>query len=761
MVSRKLNLFQLKPLTQIIAIALLVFLLFFSIYAYVYHQSTQSLKQTTIRQTLIYLQQGASEIATAFSGYSSLSHLANLDATTVLAKVSSDGLVPSDYAHLLHLSEYLGDAFPSTNCINRIALFFDTESGILCSDNLVYDNFKVAYDNGLLYAEGVDYSEFREMIIQYANSAYTRRFTPVIEIISSSSQAMNANTFMYIRKLSVSQCDVYAIVFINADKFMLSIAGDSPYGTCCILTDHYGLIYSTQEIADPPSTEVHYNKENDSILLRVPVNTMGITAYYVLYEKDILSQISRFSFLWNILLAVFIVLMAGLCFLLCIYLIYPLQKILLKIQNTSTGNYHLKNSFMQIENEISMLSTRNKQLQSNVSQWQPMLRNNLLDKLLHQEFLTPTERKMLQSLPSLKKDSFRVVIVGNISRERFTMQNPSEAIEQIITDILPNALVYQMDGVTFAMLIPSEISHPQAHEEFIVLMRDLLHKLNCFVQNEDAFAIGIGFSYQNLLNAHRSFKEANAAFHEADTWNRSDVVSYEKTGLGVFDYHLSYEELEKIYNSLKAGDADGACTELDKLFKRDLGENSPNKQSRVFCRQFFNDITGMLVRLSSQLNLMPVLDTLTEYDDTLPFDETLEIMHNFFHYISEIIISSRSSSVLGLSESMRLYVKKNYTDSNLSLTMLSDMYSMSETSLSKFFKVKLGINFSAYLEKLRLGEAETLLINSTHSIKDIAKKVGYSNITTFNKAFKRKYGISPTEWIIQHKKQPAPPSPMV
>ena len=54
---------------------------------------------------------------------------------------------------------------------------------------------------------------------------------------------------------------------------------------------------------------------------------------------------------------------------------------------------------------------------------------------------------------------------------------------------------------------------------------------------------------------------------------------------------------------------------------------------------------------------------------------------------------------------IREYLKKNYSDPSICLSMLSNQFHISESYLSHLFKEKTGENFSIHLEKLRLSEA--------------------------------------------------------
>jgi len=57
-----------------------------------------------------------------------------------------------------------------------------------------------------------------------------------------------------------------------------------------------------------------------------------------------------------------------------------------------------------------------------------------------------------------------------------------------------------------------------------------------------------------------------------------------------------------------------------------------------------------------------------------------------------------------------------------------------------------GLPFKQYLNRLRLEEAKRLLTQTDLQVSDIAYKVGYGNISHFNRVFKDHLGISPNDF---------------
>ncbi|MGO4106868.1 helix-turn-helix domain-containing protein [Paenibacillus sp. YAF4_2] len=83
---------------------------------------------------------------------------------------------------------------------------------------------------------------------------------------------------------------------------------------------------------------------------------------------------------------------------------------------------------------------------------------------------------------------------------------------------------------------------------------------------------------------------------------------------------------------------------------------------------------------------------------------------------------------------------------DLSLAYLSQLLTMSPAYLSVYIKEKTGANFSDHLNEIRIRKAKELLIVTEMSIQDISMQVGYTNITSFNRMFKKQIGMSPGEY---------------
>ncbi len=91
------------------------------------------------------------------------------------------------------------------------------------------------------------------------------------------------------------------------------------------------------------------------------------------------------------------------------------------------------------------------------------------------------------------------------------------------------------------------------------------------------------------------------------------------------------------------------------------------------------------------------------------------------------------------------YLNENF-DKQISLGEVAKLVNMAEVSFSRFFKQRTGMSFIDSLIEIRLGHASRLLIDTTQSVAEIAYNCGFNNLSNFNRTFKNKKNVTPTEF---------------
>lgn len=98
------------------------------------------------------------------------------------------------------------------------------------------------------------------------------------------------------------------------------------------------------------------------------------------------------------------------------------------------------------------------------------------------------------------------------------------------------------------------------------------------------------------------------------------------------------------------------------------------------------------------------------------------------------------------------YVLANL-DQEISLNELAERMFVSTSTLSRIFKKNTGVYFADYVMQLRVKTALGLLKYSQQNMTQIAMTSGFSNSASFNRAFRKVMGITPTEYRDRYSRQ--------
>ncbi len=86
---------------------------------------------------------------------------------------------------------------------------------------------------------------------------------------------------------------------------------------------------------------------------------------------------------------------------------------------------------------------------------------------------------------------------------------------------------------------------------------------------------------------------------------------------------------------------------------------------------------------------------------------------------------------------------------NVNKIEFDDIYKNAQLSpryLNLLFKQFMGISLKEYITRSRLRRAQNLLMESSFSITEISEALGYSDVYTFSRLFKKYTGVSPTQY---------------
>ncbi len=186
--------------------------------------------------------------------------------------------------------------------------------------------------------------------------------------------------------------------------------------------------------------------------------------------------------------------------------------------------------------------------------------------------------------------------------------------------------------------------------------------------------------------------------------------------------------------------------------RTDIGENEGEViliGSRLF-GEYREDLTAMdMARPVSRLSkLHPdcahAIDTLLSEEGGIRLQKAYtRLFLCRFMESAELIPRNRSHE--NLLYSLVDYMGTHFRE-DLSLSSVAEALFVSKYTLSGVFSKSLNMNFNDYLNSLRINLAMQLMEGSDRTITDICYEAGFGNVRTFNRAFMKQCGITPSEY---------------
>lgn len=215
---------------------------------------------------------------------------------------------------------------------------------------------------------------------------------------------------------------------------------------------------------------------------------------------------------------------------------------------------------------------------------------------------------------------------------------------------------------------------------------------------------------------------------------------------------LSFDKtnLSKLYECIEDGNKERVVLEIKILKKLISSEENNSFKTKLAVAHLINDI---IKRFENYYDVEE--DMFTSQKDALDavdIDHLIEVLNNFILNFIDVLLDSRIGNTDLLISKAVDYIDENYCN-KISLDEIANFVGISKFYFSNIFKKEKNINFTSYLNKVRIEKAKQLLKNPQKTVSQIFDQVGFNDQQYFSKTFKKYTGMTVTEYRNKYLKE--------
>jgi two-component system response regulator YesN len=254
-------------------------------------------------------------------------------------------------------------------------------------------------------------------------------------------------------------------------------------------------------------------------------------------------------------------------------------------------------------------------------------------------------------------------------------------------------------------------------------------------------SIGIG-SMQYLNSIYSSFIDALSCFYYS---NPNQVLFYldqnRNSRNANFDYLLTEKHLMEAIRLRKAEAYDYFGMIMEWI--RPLNDDTKrNKIIEILV------LANHAMRIDSQteIKFMNYTGYVKQFMELMG-DQLIEFAYQTFSNITSYVKHQNSIDYDNhIVRATREFLEQHYAE-DVSLEDVAEQVNISPQYYSKLIKKTTGFNFIDWLSMLRVKKAKELLTNSDYTVKEVCFMVGYKDPNYFSRIFKKRIGITPSEYV--------------
>ena len=384
---------------------------------------------------------------------------------------------------------------------------------------------------------------------------------------------------------------------------------------------------------------------------------------------------------------------------------------------------------------------------------------NIIRHQIQDKNKTDKQLAILQELKAIRRQSsdiqsftvadkpFVLVLFHAISRREADVENGSfqtwlsymlKYMENRLGKAFPDSMTIQIESNQVLSLV-----HTDRREDIL----DQLARLEHIFEQDKAFGIvtiAVSGVFEPSDSMAAAYREVTELVGDRVLADRTQLITERAEGAAAVDFDLDQ------WIEFQANLREGNEAQLTGLIRKTFAKRQGKELTAAAWLKFGRSVNAKIKSELSPLVIAPgqLQNMFHQAERKMQLCVTAEDLERLLlEWIAQAAQGFRSKKQLRdpITSGVLDYVNQHLSE-EIYVELLAERLNLSSGYLSTYFKDKTGMNIVDYINETRIMKASSLLADNKLRVQDVSEAVGYRNITSFNRMFKKYMGLTPSEF---------------
>lgn len=312
-----------------------------------------------------------------------------------------------------------------------------------------------------------------------------------------------------------------------------------------------------------------------------------------------------------------------------------------------------------------------------------------------------------------------------------------EYIHIFLSERMPSSHTFQIENNQILSLIRSEETR-ETLDETLETLKSILDRDKAYL----LATIAVSSVHDSSAQFNDAYREVLRMARQARPLDESQVLRVHRAVPELL--LLTVPQEQELYANLQAGNRNYCISFMERMLERMDKKGAGVQQLRELAGGVIARVAKILEPYGSDADASMRLRYVEHVGECFTLDQFKQLFAQLFTDAAAVVQANKEKQDPTVSLAMEM-IENRYAD-DLSLDLLADRLNLSAAYLSVYIKEKTGANFSDHLNAVRIRKAKELLAGTELSVQEISARIGYRNVTSFNRMFKKITGIPPGEY---------------